>query len=161
MYIKYKNLIFWLATCVLMFCGSIWASEVENVKVFYDKENIVINDLQAEYEVEWLDVSLFSEASELLSFLVNKRINENDSFTGIDVSDRTEIENAYRMMFSEVLNGPEWMPIYKQYQQGAEISGEIVKYQITKVPAILINEKYLIYGVTSLSEALKIAEEKM
>jgi integrating conjugative element protein (TIGR03757 family) len=62
--------------------------------------------------------------------------------------------------FSEVQNGPQWATIYSELKAGGMATGNAMKFRIQKLPAIVINEKWVIYGVTSLDQAIRIFKQE-
>jgi hypothetical protein len=79
----------------------------------------------------------------------------------VDTSDKKmPVQDAYMQAFSELQNGPSWPAVYRDLVASTEPEEKAIRYGIKKLPAIVINDKYIIYGVTSLKEAVRIYEKK-
>ena len=69
-------------------------------------------------------------------------------------------KDAYMSAFSEIQNGPQWPALYQEIVASAEPEEKAVRYGIKKLPAVLFNDISIVYGVTSLKEAIQIYKNK-
>ncbi len=67
---------------------------------------------------------------------------------------------SYSEAFDEVLNGPNWNGIYTDLELGSKAIEFAIRYQVIKTPAIVFNDSSVVYGVTSLKEAIQIYNNK-
>lgn len=74
------------------------------------------------------------------------------------VSGNESLEDVYRQAFSDLLNGSEWNGLVTEMQNSLVPVSTALRYQIQKLPAIVINDKEVVYGVTSLRKAIQIYE---
>jgi len=66
------------------------------------------------------------------------------------------IEEKYRSAFDALLNSDEWESHNTALEKANSELVKALRMKITKVPAIVIDEKYVVYGVTSVDEALEL-----
>lgn len=125
------------------------ASASETIRVFYNDANPVAKDIKLPdhikvigYNMDGLD-NIKSEVTSLLY----ERIGTNPATISSD-----ELTKA----FSDFANSDEFPAYYKKMERGAFTIANAMRFQVKKVPAIIINDASVIYGVRSLKEALEI-----
>lgn len=69
-------------------------------------------------------------------------------------------QKAYETAFSELLNSPDWKPIYRSLQRSTEPQEMAMRLGIKKVPAFVLDDKYIIYGVEDYLAALDLFGER-
>ncbi|POP51555.1 DUF1525 domain-containing protein [Zhongshania marina] len=62
----------------------------------------------------------------------------------------------YKKAFFELLNSPAWRSHEEALEKGNGIIINAVQQRVEKIPAIIFDGKYVVYGVTSLKEAVGI-----
>tara|TARA_R110001592_G_scaffold316364_1_gene592808 strand:+ start:44770 stop:45210 length:441 start_codon:yes stop_codon:yes gene_type:complete len=67
----------------------------------------------------------------------------------------------YKKAFMSLLNSNEWASHETALETGSNILLKAVKMRVQKVPAIVFDGKYVIYGVTSLKEAVDIYQRSV
>lgn len=64
------------------------------------------------------------------------------------------ISERYERAFKRLLNSPEWTTHNAAFGAGSKPLIEAIQMRVQKLPAIVFDEKYVVYGVTSLREAV-------
>jgi integrating conjugative element protein (TIGR03757 family) len=72
------------------------------------------------------------------------------------VASGESIEERYRSAFNALLNSDEWVSHSTALEKANSQLVKALRMNITKVPAIVIDEKYVVYGVPSVEEALEL-----
>lgn len=62
----------------------------------------------------------------------------------------------YKNAFLQLLNSPAWRNHEEALEKGNGIIIKAVQQRIDKIPAIVFDGKYVVYGVTTLKEAIEI-----
>jgi integrating conjugative element protein (TIGR03757 family) len=68
--------------------------------------------------------------------------------------------NASTKAFSKVLNSNEWEAFNRLYMESSEPIEKAIRYRIKKLPAIVFDNEFIVYGVSSFREALAIYKKR-
>lgn len=144
----------YLFICLFLVCKPSLSETIKNIRVFHNDTVVVEKDrvLANDVIVDVYNMDVKDNATKKLNLLVKSR-----------VGNKATAENAsklYRSAFSEVLNGPQWQSLYNDMEVGGLAIESAIRFRIEKIPAIVINDHAVIYGVTSLGEAIRIFNEK-
>lgn len=61
-----------------------------------------------------------------------------------------------RQQFNEMMNRPKWPSIVKSLEAAAFKTAKAARFNIQKIPAIVFNDRDVVYGIGDLREALTI-----
>lgn len=128
------------------------ADRVSTITVFHSDKAPVLNDLSVldkSIPIQVYKVDALNTANKMISDGVYKRVPKYPR------GDKTALEN-FQEGFSQLLNSEDWAAINAQMEKGAESAEYIARYKIKKVPAIIFNDKDIVYGVRSMAEAMKL-----
>jgi len=144
------------AICIVLFLIStgVQADSNERITIFHTDVHPVIDnvDLPSHIELNVYNLDDKRKADALLTASVKRLVDGNVP--------SSEVESAYRNAFDIFLNSEDWEPLYLKIKKGAMSVHWAERLKVTKVPAIIFNNKYVVYGVTSLQEAIDIYAEK-
>jgi integrating conjugative element protein (TIGR03757 family) len=137
-------------TILLLVSQSALAERIVNVRVFVNDAISVENDLPpgTYIPVVVYNMDSMERSEKKLTALVKSKVP-----TGVKQKD---IAIAYQEAFSEILNGPQWPEIYSEIERSSAPVEYAMRLKIKKLPAIVINDKSIIYGVYSVKEAVQI-----
>jgi len=143
----------WLYTVISVFfllVAQAQAEDGESIAVFYSSTSPVNIDvaLPSHITLKLYDLDLKDTSLKSLRMEVAKRVDH--------IYGQPGAKQKYSKAFSELMNSSDWKPIYDDMEGGARAIGEAVRLKIQKLPAVVINDKKVIYGVGSLKEAIKI-----
>jgi hypothetical protein len=138
-----------ITAALFLVSHSALAEAVSTIRIFLNDSITVTNDLRENVRISIAvyNMDLMEKTEQKLTNLVRSKVPAN-----LAVND---IPNAYKEAFSEVLNGPQWKEIYYEIETSSAPVEYALRYKIKKLPAIVINDKYILYGVTSLAESIK------
>lgn len=145
---KILNFIF--AVILLFPCAGL-AETVRSISVFYADDVPVTNDIR----LETVDTRQFHNMSTHANTV--RKINEliQAKVNGLKV-DEKNVKDIYLRAFSDVQNGPHWRGIYEQFERGGMAIEAALRLGVKKLPAVVINQKYVIYGESSVSSAIEV-----
>lgn len=139
---------------LFIFSATVSAAEVFSIRIFQNDAIRVQQDIRLPsgviVHVHNMDAKEHSEKK--LTEMVKSKVG-----SGVK---KEALKDAYMQAFSEVQNGPQWQSIYQDIVASAEPEEKAVRFGIKKLPAIMFNDKSIVYGVTSLNEAVRIYENK-
>ena len=143
-----------IITASLLISSFANATAIENIKVFYTNDVPVIRDLplNGNQQLEAFNMDTKNNATAKLNKLMQQRHALKKRADDYMVS--------YSEAFDEVLNGPNWNGIYTDLELGSKAIEFAIRYQVIKTPAIVFNDSSVVYGVTSLKEAIQIYNNK-
>ena len=143
-----------IITASLLISSFANATVIENIKVFYTNDVPVIRDLplNGDQQLEAFNMDTKNNATAKLNKLMQQRHALKKRTDDYMVS--------YSEAFDEVLNGPNWNGIYTDLELGSKAIEFAIRYQVIKTPAIVFNDSSVVYGVTSLKEAIQIYNNK-
>lgn len=126
------------------------ADKVASITIFQEKSSPVVTDLG--YINKHIPIAVYSvDAMDLMEKEIDHKIKERlSSFKG-----DTPME-LYTNAFFDLLNSSEWPEIANGLEIGAEAVELSIRYKIKKLPAIVFNDREMIYGVRSLKQAMMI-----
>ena len=135
---------------VLVSASTLAADSIQTIRIFETNDQFVLQDerLSDRVQIEVYDMDAKNRATEQLNqrmrALVPKKIQP------------TKVEKAYRDAFSQVLNSPPWPAINQERQAGARAIEAAMRFGIEKLPAIVFNDRQVVYGERSLKAALAV-----
>lgn len=143
-----------MVVSVLLFCSTVSAGEIYSIRVFQNDAVQVQNDARLLPGVILLvhNMDAKEHSEKKLTALVKRKV----AASGNNESPK----DAYMSAFSEIQNGPQWPSLYQEIVASAEPEEKAVRYGVKKLPAVLFNDKSIVYGVTSLKEAIQIYKNK-
>ena len=130
------------------------AAEIKNIEIFYNDTNPVVLDAAVgrNKRISVFNMDLKNNATARLNRLLQQRVSS--------VQNISDPVITYSEAFDAVLNGKNWDGIYEELEQGSRAIEFAIRYKIKKIPAIVFNESAVIYGVTSVNEAIRIYKTK-
>ena len=138
----------------LLLSQTVFSNSIYSIRIFQSESMPVSNDLtlpaHVDINVHYVDQKRQVKAT--LNDLVKKRVIQNND----ELNDRA----AYIKAFNQVRESDQWEDIFQQMGNTNRTLDSVVRYRIEKIPAIVINDKSIIYGMTSLREAIEIYEQK-
>lgn len=143
-----------ILTVSLLVSSFAQASAIENIKVFHTNNVPVIQDfpLSGIQQLDVFNMDSKNNATAKLNKLMQQRHAKKKQTDDYLIS--------YSEAFDDVLNGPNWNGIYTDLELGSKAIEYAIRYQVIKTPAIVFNDSSVIYGVTSLKEAIRIYNNK-
>lgn len=144
-----------ITTSLLLVSSLINATPIDNIKVFYTDKVHVIQDvpLNGNQNVEMFNMDDKNNSSVKLNTMMRNKVQSKTNIQNYEI--------AYMEAFDEIQNGPNWDEIYFGLEKGSLAIVTAMQLKIQKTPAIVINETSVIYGVTSLKEAVRIYNKKV
>lgn len=143
-----------LTLSLLLVSTIVKGTTIESIKVFHTNDVHVLQDIAIDdgKRVEVFNMDTKDNATAKLNKLIQARHIHKQATADPLVS--------YSKSFDEVLNGPNWTGIYDDLERGSKAIEYAIRYKVKKTPAIIINDTSIIYGVTSMKEALHIYNVK-
>jgi integrating conjugative element protein (TIGR03757 family) len=132
-----------------------WAFSSDlSVKVFItDKTPFQMDaDENSEISLKIFNLDELTRAENRLTQLLKSKIPE-------DVKPQ-QVQRAYQSAFSDLLNSPEWNKVNQELMRSTEPQEMAMRLRIKKVPAVVFNEKYIVYGISSLKQAMDILNQR-
>lgn len=139
-----------LTIAVFLMSNALFADEIESVMIFHS-DNVVVHidtDEIPGSEIRMFNLDAVSHSERRLTGIVKDKVDKR----GIKGS----VEAAYRDAFDEVLNSPQWKAIYAEIESSTNVLEQAIVYRVAKIPAIVFNNRYVVYGVASLKEAMRL-----
>jgi hypothetical protein len=133
-----------------------FADRVTKIAVFQTEDTIVARDLplvNKHIPVEVYGLDAIKKAEKAIDREVQKRIPV------VARHGKTPLEK-FQIGFYDLLNSPDWAPINAAMEEGGDAIEHVARYKVKKVPAIVFNDKSIVYGVRSLSQAMKIFNQQ-
>lgn len=129
------------------------ADKIESIRIFHADDNLVKQDLKLPRGIIYIfhNMSDSDRIKAELNDRVKKIVPKYKSLEPID---------AYSQAFSDFMNSGQWPSIHRQFTHSARGIEQAIRYQVKKVPAVVFNGSQVIYGVSSLNEAINIFQEK-
>ena len=103
--------------------------------------------------LEVFDVAGVDHGEQIINDYVMSRIDHR--LSGEDLI------RAYKALASEFLTTPGFDAMKNNIELGAHAIQGAIYFQIERLPAVVINEKYTLYNVVSLAEAIAIFNDKV
>ncbi|QFT57051.1 DUF1525 domain-containing protein [Microbulbifer sp. THAF38] len=148
------NLLKLLVPIVALACASASAEDIYSIRIFQNDAIQVQQDIRLPLRTPVITHNLDAKehSERKLKTLVKSKVDE--------VPKRGSVKEAYLSAFSDIQNGPQWNAIYQEIVASTEPEERAVRYGIKKIPAIVINDKYILYGIHSLEEAIRVYAER-
>lgn len=134
---------------------SCMADRVTKITVFQTDDTFVQRDLSFDNKhipVEVFSLDSLKKAEKAIDREVQKRIPV------LSQPGQTPLEK-FQIGFSDLINSPDWKPINQTMEEGGDAIEYVARYKIKKVPAIVFNDSSIVYGVRSLSQAMRVFNE--
>lgn len=130
------------------------AEVIDSIKIFHTNTDPVIQDVSFNSTpyIDVFNMDTKDNATAKLNKLVKQKI------TSTVTADNHVL--VYKKAFDEMLNSADWNEIYKGLELGSKAIEYAIRYKVKKTPAIVFNDSTVIYGVTSLGEAVSIYNAK-
>jgi hypothetical protein len=141
-----------ISTLLFLVSATCFADRVEKIVVFQTDDTVVARDLSIvnkHIPVEVYSIDALKKAEKAIDREVQKRIPVVAS------NGKTPLEK-FQIGFSDLLNSKDWGPINVQMEDAGDAIEFVARYKVKKIPAIVFNDKSIVYGVRSLSEAMRI-----
>lgn len=123
--------------------------EIHSLSIFQSSDaKVELPDIIPGEHVRLYTVDAMARASDLLNKQVSARVPRNVPFA--------DLESAYTQAFFDFQQSKDWQAVHRLIDQGVAATDIAVRMNVKKVPAIVINEHYVFYGVRHLDEALQI-----
>lgn len=129
---------------------SAYSENINSITVFVNDNNSVVNDLDPKNNIRLVvyDLDLKDRATNKINTIVRARVGNRAT--------KINVQELYQDEFSNLLNSSDWKPIYDMLGEGGKAIENTVRFGIKKLPAAVINDRVVIYGVKSLSEVMEI-----
>lgn len=149
-----------MARLIFFFCSALLslvsanciADRVTKITVFQTDDTWVTNDLSIanrQIPIEVYSLDSIKKAERSIDREVQKRIPV------VALHGKTPLEK-FQIGFQDLLNSPAWADINTQMAEGGDAIEYVSRYKVKKVPAIVFNDRSIVYGVRSLSQAMTI-----
>lgn len=135
---------------VLVSASTLAADSVQTIRIFETNDLFVLQDerLSDRVQIEVYDMDAKNRATKQINLrmraLVPAKIEPN------------KVEKTYRDAFSQVLNSAHWPAINQEMQTGSRAIEAAMRFGIDKLPAIVFNDRQVVYGERSLKAALAV-----
>ncbi len=135
---------------VLVSASTLAADSVQTIRIFETNDLFVLQDerLSDRVQIEVYDMDAKNRATKQINLrmraLVPATIEPN------------KVEKTYRDAFSQVLNSAHWPAINQEMQTGSRAIEAAMRFGIDKLPAIVFNDRQVVYGERSLKAALAV-----
>lgn len=138
------------AVSVLFSASSLAADSIQSIRIFETNDQFVLQDkvFSGQVQVEVYDMDAKNRATEQLNQRMRALVPKNIK--------QSQVEKAYRSAFSQVLSSSDWPAINQQMQTGAKAIEAAMRFGIEKLPAIVFNERQVVYGERSLKAAITV-----
>lgn len=138
------------AASLLVSASALAADSIHTIRIFETNDQFVLQDerLSDHVQVEVYDMDAKNSATEQINQRMRGLVPEKIQ--------PTQVEKAYRHAFSQVLNSAHWPAINQQMQSGARAIEAAMRFGIDKLPAIVFNDRQVVYGERSLKSALAV-----
>lgn len=145
---------FWTLVVFSLVSQVAYAESIRSIRVFQNDANIVANDAPVPRGATLLVFNMDDKerAEAKLTAIIRERVKRYDK--------RMKVSDAYQKAFSELQNSPEWQSVYQELVDSGAAEEKAVRFSITKVPAVVFNDRDVVYGVRSLAEAIRIYQRK-
>lgn len=141
-----------ISTLLFLVSATCLADRVEKISIFQTDNTYVTRDLSIvnkHIPIDIYSLDSIKKAEKAIDREVQKRIPVVAKYG------KTPLEK-FQIGFSDLLNSPDWAPILSMMDDGGDSIEFVARYKIEKVPAIVFNDSSIVYGVRSLSEAMRI-----
>jgi len=138
----------------LLVCATTQAAAVETVRIFHNDANPVKIDTMLHEEAELIIHNL--DAKKKVTSALNRKVLAL-------VKGRVNMRNAmdvHQQAFSKFQNSDAWAVMYSAFDKAGDNVVMAIQYQIRKIPAIIFDDNSVVYGVTSLAEAVQIYKNR-
>ena len=127
---------------------------VENIMIFQNDTSMVLGDIRLPPStvVKVYNMDDVARAQDRLAEIVSRRVSPS--------AVKVNPEEAHREAFQQILNSPEWDKIHADIGASTEGAEKAMRYDVKKLPAVLFNERFVVYGVSSLREAMAIFTQR-
>ena len=136
--------------CLLLVSQNGIADSIERIRVFHNNVYPVQFDLRLSEKIVVNVHNMDSKKQSVLELnqLVKDRVRTNMALKNS--------QDEFSRAFSHLQNGDEWPKIYAKLEEGGVAVEKAVRYKIKKIPAIVFNDNSVVYGVTSMSQAISL-----
>lgn len=139
-----------IMTFLILVSSSCYAEEgSEVIRIFVNDANPVKMDINLPSHIQVHRYDL--DSRDKLKVAFNEKLRQR-----VGKVHPSEVKAAYSKAASELMNSPEWRVFYEELEESAMTIVNVARFKIQKVPAIVINDESVLYGVTSLREAIEI-----
>ncbi|MEQ9590926.1 MAG: TIGR03757 family integrating conjugative element protein [Parvibaculaceae bacterium] len=128
----------WVSVGLLFLCAATWAEPVTDVVVFTTSAYPIHDPEQRATAIYALDATVQSLSA------LGEALPRDPELAQAEVMRR--------------LNDEQWRGRFSAVQHALEGVSEAWMHNITRLPAVLVNDRYVIYGVTDVERALHFVE---
>lgn len=133
------------------------AEDIRSVKVWFDSEKAPVYDdyrFAPGTDLQVFDLATSRNANETL----NQQILDQGVQYGSNLAENVQIAQTALEHYRQT---PEYEAHVEEMKSVGAAVHEAIKYNITKVPAVLFNENYTVIGETSLADAVRIFHQEV
>lgn len=147
------NMKIYLAFLLMLIHNNSFSKPVETVRIFYSDTDRILVDfrLPENANIHYYSMDSKNNATQKINSIVNENVRSR-----VDIGN---IEDSYRAAFNELLNSSLWKDIILELQVGAISIDAALRFKILKLPALVINDEAVVYGVRSLEEGIRLYEK--
>ncbi len=132
-----------------LLCATAYAEKGIEIVVFTNNSTTVDFDTDIDSVIVF-NLDAKDAINDTLTNKIHERVKKNHPG---EVTNMTEV---YREEFQEFMATSEWSGIQEAYRVAGSGLAKAAKLNVEKIPAIVFNNQHVIYGVTSLKEAINI-----
>ena len=132
------------------------AKDIEKVVVFTDNTtditmSVALFDANV---VTQYNLDLFQDSDDTLNRLVHAKAKSMTTPNMYAQMRQQGLMELYQEAFQKVQKDPEYSKVMTQLRHGATAMMMMVQYDIKALPAIVINDEAVLYGVTNVDQAI-------
>lgn len=131
-----------------LFLNSASVENTLHIDVFYASNEIVSEEgFSADHTVSLHNLALKNLATQKLNQLAVQFLEKNT-----DIS----LSSNYQMAFNKLTKTHHWKSLYKDFEKSGLGVSKAVRLNVQKVPAIVINDNYVVYGTYDVNKAVSL-----
>lgn len=143
------------ALALALVSGLTSADTMQSVRIFQTSDQFVLQDVKLpdSVSISVYEMDAKDEATRSMNDRLKTMVPEN--------MHPSEVENEYRSAFSRFMNSQYWPAISQRMQIGVRAIDAAVRFQIDKLPAIVFNDRHVVYGQRSLKSAIAVYDREV
>lgn len=125
-------------------------ASIQSIRIFEIEDQFVLKDarLPQNLPIRVYRMDAKAQATARINLAVKERVSR------LDRLNYGNYEAANRRAFSDLLNSSEWSAINQELEAGSLAIEAALRFQIQKLPAIVFNDRHVVYGQRSLEAAM-------
>lgn len=149
-----------LFTLIIIFglTGFVQAKHDVSKVVAFINHNHTLNVPKSLYDKGILtvyNVDEFEDAELSLSAMLQQEVLRKTSPSKLQTLTEAQLATLYQNAFQMVSKKPQYKAVVSTLEQSSESLMQLAFYDIKALPAVVVNDKYVLYGVSDVNKALK------